>query len=115
MKINVRDKKLRETLEDEARCKRRYGAEMTKKITLRFASLAAARSLGDFWPPMSAPERCHELQADLKGVFSMDLKHPYRLLFEASEAASTTPDVDQKQRWHAIEAIDIIDIKDTHG
>jgi plasmid maintenance system killer protein len=115
MKINIPDKKLKAALEDETVCRRRYGAEMAKKIGVRMAVLAAARSLADLWPPMSRPERCHELQADLAGLFSVDLKHPYRLLFKPAGGSPRPPGEDEKARWQAIDDIEILDIQDTHG
>ena len=45
--------------------------------------------LVDFWPPNSGPERCHELKGDLAGVFSIDLKQPYRLLFRTDRGQPT--------------------------
>ncbi len=115
MEIYVRDKKLKAALEDEAICKRRYGMDMTKKLKLRLAALRAAESLADFWPPMSGPERCHELKGDLVGTFSVDVKQPYRLLFTPIEAEPDTDRSDEQQRWRSIKTIDILRIEDTHG
>src|SRR5256885_187547 len=92
MELYISDKDLRRAAEDEAFCRRRYGAEMAKKLALRLVALRAAKSLGVFWPPMSGPERCHELKGELKGVFTVDLRHPYRLLFRPIE---TTPPLDR--------------------
>lgn len=114
MEIFVRDKRLRAALEDEALCKRRYGADMTKKLRNRLASLRAAASLADFWPPRFGPERCHELQGDLAGTFSIDLKQPYRLLFVPIEEKPRPDRSDEQKRWAAITAIEIVSIEDTH-
>src|SRR5208337_1043032 len=105
MDIEIPDNKLRKTLEDERECKRRFGADMTKKIQLRIGALRAAESLADFWPPSSGPERCHELKGDLAGKFSMDLKQPYRLLLQPADPANTAAAEDQKKRWRAIQTI----------
>jgi plasmid maintenance system killer protein len=115
MDIYVRDNKLKAALEDEAICKRRYGMDMTKKLTLRLAALRAAESLADFWPPMSGPERCHELKGELEGTFSIDVKQPYRLLFMPIEAQANKDRSDAQQRWRSITSIDILRIEDTHG
>jgi proteic killer suppression protein len=114
MQLFVRDNKLRAALEDEALCKKRYGADMAKKIILRIRALRAAECLGDFWPPMSGPERCHELKADLAGKFSVDLKQPYRLLFLPIEEPDRSY-AEQRERWMAIKSIEVIRIEDTHG
>jgi proteic killer suppression protein len=113
MDIFISDKRLRKAAPDAAACRRQYGVEMAKKLALRLASLRAAESLVDFWPPQSGPERCHELKGDHKGTFSVDLNQPYRLLFRPSEPAGDM--ADEQQRWKSITAIDIVAIEDTHG
>jgi plasmid maintenance system killer protein len=114
MEIQIPDKKLRKTLEDDKERRRHFGAEMAKKILIRMNALAAAKSLADFWPPSSGPERCHELKGDLAGVFSTDLKHPYRLLFEPADPAQESTAQNEKDRWNAIQTIRIVKIGDTH-
>jgi len=115
MEIHVSDGHLRKAIENESACKRQYGADMTKKVMLRLAVLRAADSLAVFWPPKSGPERCHELKGDLAGVFSIDLKHPYRLLFKVRDEAPPPDRSDERQRWRTITAIEILAIEDTHG
>lgn len=88
---------------------------MAKKIRQRMGALASADSLADFWPPYSGPERCHELKADLAGTFSIDLKHPYRLLFEPLDSEVDVAANDEKKRWQSIKSINVIGIEDTHG
>ena len=115
MDIYVSDSNLRRAIEDEGACKRRYGADMTRKLRLRLAALRAADSLVDFWPPKSGPERCHELKGERGGTFSVDLKQPYRMLFKAVEATPPPDRSDEQQRWKSITSIDILAIEDTHG
>jgi plasmid maintenance system killer protein len=121
MLVAIADKKLKRSLENDKERQKRFGHEMAKKIQLRMGVLTAAESLGDFWPPFSPPERCHELKADLDGYYSMDLVHPYRLLFKALDKQSKTTGqlelqlLDQKQRWQSIKSIVITGIEDTHG
>jgi plasmid maintenance system killer protein len=115
MDIEIPDRKLKKTLEDDKLCRRQFGTDMAKKIQLRMGALQAAESLADFWPPSSGPERCHELKGNLAGTFSMDLKQPYRLLFEPIDRPGGIETQDQRQRWQAIQAIRIKGIEDTHG
>ena len=109
--------KLKQSIEDPKECQRHYGVPMAKKLRLR---LEAAETLADFWPPYSGPERCHELKGDFAGVFSMDAKQPYRLLFRSqndSSDPSPTPlnvNTDDQHRWMAINAIILISVEDTH-
>jgi plasmid maintenance system killer protein len=114
MEVLISDKKLKKVLEDDKECKKHFG-EMANKIQIRMAGLAAAESLVDFWPPSSGPERCHELKADLAGTFSIDLKHPYRLLFKHTDPEHSSAAKDEKARWTAIKSIVITGIEDTHG
>ena len=107
--------KLRGALEDPAACQKQYGRDMMKKIMMRANALRAAISLADFWPPMSGPERCHELKGDLAGTFSVDLKQPYRLLFVPIEESVPEDRSDEKKRWASITKIEIVAIEDTHG
>ena len=115
MEIHVGNNRLRASLADEAARTRRYGRPMSKKLGLRLSALRAAESLADFWPPSSGPERCHELKGDLAGLFSIDLKHPYRLLFRPVGPAVPADRSDEQQRWKTITAVDIVAIEDTHG
>jgi plasmid maintenance system killer protein len=115
MEIHISEGQLRKAVENEAACRRQFGADMTKKLMLRMAALRAAESLATFWPPKSGPERCHELKGDLTGVFSMDLKQPYRLLFKVRDQASPLDRSDEQQRWRTITSLEILAIEDTHG
>jgi plasmid maintenance system killer protein len=115
MQVQISNKKLKRAIEDDTERTKCFGAEMAKKIQLRMGALVAAESLAVFWPPNSGPERCHELKGSLAGTFSIDLKHPYRLLFWPVDAPSDAGVEDKKQRWQAINAIEIISIEDTHG
>ena len=137
MELVVPNKKLREALEDFASAKRQYGQDMAKKLHLRRDALLAADSLADFWPPMKKPERVHELIGDLKGLFSIDLKQPQRLLFKPIDEAPSPqpPDIepaspspqkgatnvkapvppDELTRWKTIRKLEIVRVEDTHG
>src|SRR2546430_8317561 len=113
MDLYISDNKLRRAI-DDGTVGRRYGTDMAKKINLRLAALRAAESLGDFWPPKSGPERCHELIGELAGTFSVDVKQPYRLLFKPIEEAPPKDRSDEKKRWESITSIDILAIVNTH-
>ena len=116
MVVTVPNNRLRRDIEDDAARKKRFGKEMAQKIGLRMAALVAAESLADFWPPHSGPERVHELKkGDLLGMFSIDLKHPFRLLFSAVDAERKKSGDDERKRWESIKSVEIIGVEDTHG
>ena len=115
MDVSTNDKRLRAALEGEAACRRQYGADMCKKLLLRIAALKAAENLAVFWPPRSGPERCHELSGANKGTFSMDVKQPYRLLLKPIELEKPIDRPDERERWKAIAAVQLLTVEDTHG
>ena len=80
MEIRIASRKLQKILNSQDRMKREYGADMAKAIMMRMAVLQGAPTLAAV--PVSKPERCHRLQGDRKDRFAVDLRHPFRLLFE---------------------------------
>lgn len=114
MDISFRNNKTARIFNEEENLEKKHGSLRAKKIRIRMASLRAARTLADFSPPYRKPERCHELtEGKRKGQLSMDLDHPYRLIF--------VPDHDpQPERpegglaWSRVTAIIILGIEDTH-
>ena len=113
------DNKLKRSLAQAKECHRRYGRPMADKLRLRLDALEAAESLGDFWPPHSGPERCHELKGDLAGTYSIDVKQPYRLLFRPvdnpnSPSEANLKDLNGNNPWTAIRAVILVRIEDTH-
>lgn len=115
MELLSRDKGLRAAVKGESDCRRYFGAEICKKIRLRIEALDAADSLADFWPPKSGPERCHELEGKMAGVFSMDVKQPYRLLFKPNDPEAPDDFTNEHERWKSIKSIELLTIEDTHG
>jgi plasmid maintenance system killer protein len=114
VQIQINDKKLKAALEDDRLCQRKFGKPMAKFIRLRMDALHAARSLHDFWPAKSKPERVHEVPSYGKRVFSIDLQQPYRLLFKAHED-NEDQDGTTEDRWRMIKKITILSVEDTHG
>jgi len=115
VEISSRDRRLRAAIEGETECRRHYGSAMCKKLRLRIEALDAADSLADFWPPKSGPERCHELEGSEAGVFSMDVKQPYRLLFKPNDLDVSAEEKENKERWMTIKSVELLTIEDTHG
>lgn len=87
------------------------GRKMAIKLQQRMMELSAVDTLGDI--SHLPPPRCHELTGKRTGQFSVDLVHPYRLIFiPADDPIPRTRegkiDIDR------VCAIEIIEIKDTH-
>jgi plasmid maintenance system killer protein len=111
MKVSFKTKKLKKICDDEGKMVAVYGQNSAKKLGNRLNELEVANSLADVFKVPSA--RCHELSGNLKGVLSVDLAHPFRLLFKPDhEPVPTKPDggLDRTQ----VTAVIIIEVEDTH-
>lgn len=113
MEISFDTKKLEKAFREGRSLQTIHGERRARLIMRRIQVLRAAKCLGDFWPPYSGSERCHELKGDRAGQLSMDLDHPYRLIF--------TPDHNPHPErpeggldWHQVTAINILGVEDTH-
>ena len=92
------------------------GCSATQKLASlrsgqRMRELRAAHTLADM--SHLPPARCHELKGDRKGQFSVDLQHPYRLLFVPANNPIPTK-ADGGLDWAGVTEIEIIEIVDTH-
>ncbi len=76
MEISYRNTKIRKLLEDDKSLTRHYGRKMADKINQRISELQAAKN------PQCLPPACrfHEHSGKRKGLFSLDLIHPQRLI-----------------------------------
>ncbi|MGC9454678.1 MAG: type II toxin-antitoxin system RelE/ParE family toxin [Phycisphaerae bacterium] len=89
----------------------KWGQRAAKKLQLRLEQLGAADCLADMSRLPGA--RCHQLTGDRAEILSVDLVHPYRLLFVvANEPAPRKPDGGLD--WSQITEIEILSIEDTH-
>ena len=57
---------------------------------------------------------CHELIGNKKGFLSLDLKHPYRLIFEPFND-DIKKKADGVLDWSSVKAVRIVGVEDTHG
>jgi proteic killer suppression protein len=80
MEVVFRTRKLQKASNSEDLLKREYGAENGRLIMRRLLVLHVANSLDDV--PREKPVRCHALEGDRKGQFAVDVKHPFRIVFE---------------------------------
>ncbi len=90
---------------------KKHGPIRAKLLQKRLTELRAAVVLEDIFRMPQA--RCHELRGNRKGQLSVDLDHPYRLIFEsADEPVPTKPDGGLD--WTLVKTIRILGIEDTH-
>lgn len=111
MNITFATSKFKKQCNSHALLIRKYGQLRAKRIRIRLDDLRAARTLEDMRPPM--PGRCHELKGDRAGQLSLDLDHPYRLIFEPANDPIPRKE-DGGLDWTKITAVVIIGVEDTH-
>lgn len=114
MDITFATKKLRKELNEEKAMVKAHGPIRAKKLKVVLAMMRAAPNLGMFAPPMSPPHRCHELTGNRLGQLTVDLDHPYRLVFEPNHNPRPIR-LEGGLDWKQVTAIKIIEIEDTHG
>ena len=86
------------------------GIDRARRLQRRLDDLRAAYCLEDM---RCLPGRTHELIGNLAGYLSLDLDHPYRLLFIPNHDPMPTKS-DGGVDWIQVTAIEIIEIRDTH-
>lgn len=111
MVIYFKTKKLQKICNKGAEAIKKLGHKCGVKLQQRMMELSAAESLEDI--SRFPPARCHELTGNRKGQLSVDLEHPYRLLFIPAHDP-----VPERQEggldWKGVTEIEIITIADTH-
>ncbi|MCI5222024.1 MAG: killer suppression protein [Candidatus Electrothrix sp. AR4] len=89
MNIYFKTKKLQKICSKKHEATKRLGSKGAHKLMQRMMELSAAEFLLDI--SRYPPARCHELTGNRKGQLSVDLEHPYRLLFiPADDPVPTT-------------------------
>jgi proteic killer suppression protein len=111
MVILFKTAKLQKECNNEKLMARRFGSKRAVLLKRRLSELVAFTALEDL---RNLPQaRCHELKGNLKGCLSVDLDHPYRLVFEpAHNPVPKKPDGGLD--WSKVTEIKIIGVEDTH-
>lgn len=111
MDIVFKNDKLAKEFNDERALLRNRGQRQGKLIMLRLAELRAAETLAIMRAVPRA--RCHELKGDRKRELSVDLDHPYRLIFVPEhDPIPALPDGGLD--WSKVTRIKILGVEDTH-
>ena len=109
MDVVFRTHKLERIFNNREALVKEYGRQCAQKIIRRMWVLHAAPSLAAV--PTRKPDRCHELRGNRRGVFAVDLAHPFRLVFEPyviGEQQHTT------LRKEEVTAIRVLGVEDYH-
>jgi len=111
MVIYFKTKKLQKICSNTNESIKKLGTMMSRKLQQRLMELRAASCLTDI--SRVPPPRCHQLSGDRDRQLSVDLEHPYRLLFiPANDPIPVTQDGGLD--WAKVTEIEIVEIADTH-
>jgi proteic killer suppression protein len=91
---------------------RKWGAALAQRLQQRLTELVAADSLDDI--SRLPPARCHELKGDRAGQLSVNLAHPYCLIFEPDDHPIPRKD-DGGLDWTQVTKVVVLEVCDTHG
>ena len=110
--IQYKDKKIKKRCENIKVAKKELGPECGELLLQRMYEIYQADSVAQL-KTLPGP-RCHMLKGNLYGKFAVDLKHPFRLIFEPLEKIEKFKEEDGI-RFDLIKKIKIIEVKDYHG
>ena len=111
MVIYFKTKKLQKICSNTNESINKLGTMMARKLQQRLMELQAASCLADI--SRVPPPRCHHLSGNRDGQLSVDLEHPYWLLFiPANNPIPVTQDGGLD--WAKVTEIEIVEIADTH-
>lgn len=109
MDIEFRTTKLKKTCEDFELAKREWGDKRARTIIRRINEILGAECIADL--NYAPPTRCHLLEPRNKGVYAVDVVHPFRLLFQAiSEDGASLGNANPSQ----VARVRILEVNDYH-
>lgn len=80
MNIYFKTKKTEKNFTEDAKMQKNWGIHITKKLKQRMMEIRASETLEVLCTIPGA--RCHKLTGKRDNQYAVDLKHPYRLIFE---------------------------------
>ena len=111
MEIYFRTKRLAALGTEHKTAVKKLGAPNARRLAQRLQELEAAETLDEL-RNLPGP-RCHELTGDRKGQLSVDLDHPFRLIFKPAEEPPPRK-VDGGLDWRRVTSVIVVGIDDTH-
>ena len=111
VEITFGTSKLAKTCNSMRQMVREFGDESATKLGMRLQAMEAVECLADLF---TLPQcRCHPLKGDRGGQFAVDLKHPFRLVFEPRHNPMPLTDeggIDLTQ----VTAVEVLAVEDYH-
>ena len=111
MDIQFRTRSLQKKCNSLKEAQKAWGTDCGKRVMRRLDDLRAADTLEIM---RFLPGRCHELTENRKGQLAIDVRHPYRLVFEVVNNPIPLKR-DGGLDWTRTTAIRILEVEDYHG
>lgn len=111
MDILFSTKKFEKECNNQQLLVRCYGSVTAKRLRQRLDDLRAATCLEVM---RKLPGRCHELKGNRVGQLSLDLEHPYCLIFKPGNDPIPLKE-DGGLDWAGVTIVIVIGVEDTHG
>ena len=111
MEVSFANRGLQRACSSAKESQKRWGERLARKLQQRLMELKAADTLSDICHV--PPARCHELGGSRAGQLSVDLDHPYQLIFVPDyDPAPRKPDggLDRTR----VTRIVVLEVCDTH-
>ena len=110
MEVSFPTSRMQKRCSEEKALQKHWGKN-ARKLKQRLMELRAATTLRDIG--RTPPARCHELKGKRKGQLSVDLEHPYRLIFKPDHSPLPRRK-DGGLDWESVTKVMVIDVVDTH-
>ena len=111
MEVSFATRSMQKCCSNDKAMRKRWGNKIANKLQQRLMELNAAATLQDIG--RTPPPRCHELVGNRKGQLSVDLGHPYRLIFKPGHSPVPRKDEDGLD-WTRVTRVVVIEVVDTH-
>lgn len=111
MELNYASQRMARLCSQAKSMVKELGKPCAEKLQQRLSELRAADTLNEMRSLPAA--RCHELAGNRKGYLAVDLKHPYRLIFQPDHDPSPLKP-DGGLDWGQVTKILVIDVVDYH-
>ena len=110
VEVSFTNKKMQKNCSNGKAMRKCWG-DVARRLQQRLMELIAATTLEDIGRTRSS--RCHELKGNRKGQLSVDLDHPYRLIFKPDHHPIPRKE-DGGLDWGRVTEIVVIEVVDTH-
>lgn len=105
LELQYKTKKLEEQCNNYKKAIKAFGDKSARKLHQRIKEIKSVNNLEIMVKCRIG--RCHPLKGNMKGLFALDLEHPYRLIIE--------PIFDKFEELKYVNVVKVLEVKDYHG